>query len=159
MKIISSRTTIKSDRSAETWVDMIVSSISKSGQHWRGTIIQEKPGDTWLITSMKGMKCIDGCGPLASSSSANTDYQYDGPSIQSVVTSYYKALSDNNGPEARSKWKTPPKLLNSMLNKIDYAAVNRIDDPVITGVKASVWIDLTIKAKGRSPETWKGKVL
>lgn len=158
IEIISSKTTINSERSAETWVDWIVSSTTKSGEHWRGTITQEKPGDTWLIVSMKGMKCIDGCGLRSSSSSSSSIDSYDGPSIQDVVTSYYEALSDNNGPEARSKWKSPPKLLNSMLGKIDFASVNRIDDPVINGTKASVWVDLTIKAKGKTAETWKGKV-
>ena len=157
IELISSKTTIKSQRSAETWVDWIVSSTSKS-EHWRGTIAQEKPGDTWLIASMKGMKCIDGCGLSGSSSPSSSEDTYDGPSIQDVVTSYYEALSDNNGSAARSKWKTPPKLLNSMLGKIDFATVNRIDDPIIKGTKASVWVDLTIKAKGKSAETWKGKV-
>jgi hypothetical protein len=62
IEIISSKSMLKSERSAETWVDWIVSSTSKSGEHWRGTILQEKPGETWVIASMKGMKCIDGCG-------------------------------------------------------------------------------------------------
>ena len=157
IKLISSKSTLKSERSAETWVDWIVSSTSKSGEHWRGTILQEKPGDTWLIASMKGMKCIDGCG-VSGSTGSNSDEADDGPSIQSVVTSYYEALSNNNGSAARAKWKTPPKLLNSMLGRIDFATVNRMDDPVINGTKASVWVDLTIKAKGKSAETWKGKV-
>jgi len=103
------------------------------------------------------MKCIDGCGEAVSSSSSG-NHSYDGPSVQDVVTSYYEALSNNNGATARSKWKTPPKLLNSMLSKIDFATVNRIDDPVINGTKASVWVALTIKAKGKSAESWKGKV-
>jgi hypothetical protein len=92
------------------------------------------------------------------STSSGSEDAYDGPSIQDVVSSYYEALSDNNGSAARAKWKTPPKLLSSMLGKIDFATVNRMDDPVINGTKASVWVDLTIKAKGKSAETWKGKV-
>ena len=156
--LISSKTTIKSERSAETWVDWVVSSTTKNGEHWRGTITQEKPGDTWLIASMKGMECIDGCGPGKSKSPSGSDDSYEGPSVQDVVNAYYEALSDNNGAAARSKWKTPPKLLNSILGKIDFATVNRIDDPIIKGTKASVWVDLTIKAKGKTAETWKGKV-
>lgn len=108
IEIISSKSTLKSERSAETWVDWIVSSTSKSGEHWRGTILQEKPGDTWLIASMKGMKCIDGCGGSGPTASGSGEAD-DGSSIQDVVTSYYQALSDNNGPVARAKWKTPPK--------------------------------------------------
>lgn len=158
IELISSKTTIKSERSAETWVDWVVSSTTKSGEHWRGTITQEKPGDTWLIASMKGMKCIDGCGSGKSTSPSGSDDSYEGPSIQDVVNAYYAALSDNNGSAARSKWKTPPKLINSILGKIDFATVNRIDDPIINGTKASVWVDLTIKAKGKTAETWKGKV-
>ncbi len=158
IELISSKTTIKSERTAETWVDWVVSSTTKSGEHWRGTITQEKPGDTWLIASMKGMKCIEGCGSGKSASSSSSEDSYEGPSIQDVVNSYYEALSDNNGSAARSKWKTPPKLLNSILGKIDFATVNRIDDPIINGTKASVWVDLTIKAKGKTAETWKGKV-
>jgi hypothetical protein len=155
--LISSKTTIKSERTAETWVDWVVSSTSKSGEHWRGTILQEKPGDTWLISTMKGMTCIDGCGRSSSSSSTSGE-AYDGPSIQDVVTTYYEALGSNDGSTARAKWKKPPKQLDKMLGKIDFASVNRIDDPIINGTKASVWVDLTIKAKGKSAETWKGKV-
>ena len=156
IELRDAKSTIKSEHTAETWVDWVVKSTTNSGEHWRGTIAQEKSGDTWLIESMIGMKCIDSCG--GGTSPPNPPDHYEGPSIQSVVTSYYEALSNNNGPIARSKWKSPPKVLNNTLGKIDFATVNRIDEPVVNGTKASVWVDLTIKAKGKSAETWKGKV-
>ena len=163
MQIISVRPDVKTERNAEVWVDMIVGSMGTSNEHWRGTIVQEKPGGSWLIVSMRGMKCIDGCSNASKSytpsTGQNTDaYLSEGPIIKNLVYSYYQALSSNNGSAARSKWRAPPKLLNKILGRIDYATVNRIDDPIIKGTKASIWADVSIKLKGKHDETWKGTI-
>jgi hypothetical protein len=163
MQVISLKPDVKSERNADVWVDMVVSSLGTNNEHWRGTIVQERPGGSWLIVSMRGMECIEGCSRVSKSNSPiigeSTDtYLSEGPMVKSVVSSYYQALSNNNGSAARSKWRSPPKLLNKIIGRIDYAMVNRIDDPIIKGTNASIWADVSIKSKGKSHENWKGAI-
>jgi hypothetical protein len=140
---------------SDTWVDWIVISTNGTEEQWRGTIIQEKQSNAWLIVSMKEMQCIDGC---YSASNGTVNKANEDSTIQTAVRAYYSALSTNNLEIARSIWKTPPKSLYRQDVPYEYAILNKVDDPIIIGNKGSVWVDIKIKKIGSESETWKGKV-
>lgn len=144
---------------ADVWMDMLARSHPSQTQHWRGTVELEKVDSRWLITSMKRLHCVEGCSGLTPAASGDSEqFLAEAPLIQRVVSDYYAALNSHDIPRARTYRKNIPKGFDQQVNHIRHAHINQMDDPVIQGIKARVWVDVTLQSSDGGQENWKGAI-
>ena len=84
--------------------------------------------------------------------SANCD------TARSFVRSYYDDLERNDVGAARAKWLNPPRSLARSVRNFEWAKIHSTSLNSCSGRKASVYIDVTVKAYGERAENWEGSI-
>ena len=84
--------------------------------------------------------------------SANCD------TARSFVRSYYDDLERNDVGAARAKWLNPPRSLARSVRNFEGAKIHSTSLNSCSGRKASVYIDVTVKAYGERSENWEGSI-
>jgi len=77
---------------------------------------------------------------------------------RSFVRSYYDDLERNDVGAARAKWIKPPKNFARSVRNFSWTTVHSTSLNSCSGRKASVYIDVTVKAYGERAENWEGSI-
>jgi len=77
---------------------------------------------------------------------------------RSFVRSYYDDLERNDVGAARAKWIKPPKNFARSVRNFSWTTVHSTSLNSCSGRKASVYIDVTVKAYGERSESWEGSI-
>jgi cell division septation protein DedD len=144
---------------AVAWAEMTGTSKGRTEASARvGVELARSLAGPWRIVSMTPYKCSRKCVfPPAKTALPAQD---PASAAKSALRAYVENLGRKEGAAPARKDKKPATAFERGLQGKESAQVNQIGEPALKDGKANVWVDLTLKGKGKggASENWQGSI-